>query len=819
MNAAIEKSSDTIPWPALFIISAALLAYEVLLLRLLSIVQWHHFAFMVISLALLGHGISGVIISLCQRCLLQHFPSAFIGFALLFAILVPLSFWLTLAIDLNLLEIFWSSRQRYLLLILYAVLCLPFLCGSCCIALLLTRFENSINHIYACDLTAAACGIVLMISALYFYPPGQLIPTLPLLITLACCLSARQFKASNYISLPCLLALLLSSLLLTMNPFDSTSMQAYKPLSKTLQLPGSHIEAQSHSPLGTLHVINSPDIPLRHVSGLSLQYPYPVPEQKGLYIDGENAGVLIKQQDAEYRYLPYLSSSLAYQLIKSDNDTNLLLLGLDHHSLLQAYHLSHGAIDISERNPQLIALFTQDYGAFINWPALKTRVQIYYTDNRSFVQQSPIRYDLIQLKLSESSAAISLGLNSLKPQYNYTLQAFHQYWKLLTHDGLLSLSHTLTLPPQTALKLINTLTTLLKQQGISHPERHLLVIRNWDSITLLLSKSPLNSTQINNSKRFSSERGFDLVYYDGIIETDTNRYNQLRSAIFYTSIRRLLNLDNAYSASSFIDDYKFNIEYSTDNRPYFYHFFKWSSVVELIQLKDIGGAGLMNKAYPTLIFTFLMASIFSIFFIILPIFFNQSTASKKRDSSKKGVLQYFLLIGFAFMLLEITFINKVLLFIGSPLFSVALVIAIFLIFAGIGSACSKKLTATNPVQRLRYLLLLLALIIIIWITSSQWLYELLSQQKMFIRIAVIIAFLAPLAFLMGIPFPVGLSLLARKNKRHIPWAWAINGCASVIATVLATILTIHLGFNAVLFLALCLYLWAGMYVNKLYAQT
>jgi hypothetical protein len=288
---------------------------------------------------------------------------------------------------------------------------------------------------------------------------------------------------------------------------------------------------------------------------------------------------------------------------------------------------------------------------------------------------------------------------------------------------------------------------------------------------------------------------------------EANRYNQFESSYFYDGARALVGQQR----DRFLQDYKFNLEPATDDRPFHSHFVKWSSLPELIRLRHRGGGALLETGYLTLLITLALALLFSMLLILLPLVFVRRDASRipSQPSSLK-VLGYFFALGLGFLLMEIAFIQKFILLLNHPIYAAAVVLASFLVAAGAGSAyaqrfCgqlrSKKVTAIAVAVIITLGLVYLALLESFMQSAGSW--------QLGIKILLSIALIAPLGFCMGMPFPIGLSALAASPPALTAWAWGVNGCASVISAILATLLAIHFGFNAVILLALACYLAAA----------
>jgi hypothetical protein len=365
------------------------------------------------------------------------------------------------------------------------------------------------------------------------------------------------------------------------------------------------------------------------------------------------------------------------------------------------------------------------------------------------------------------------------------------------------------------LKVLATALRSLRKAGAINPGRHILLIRSWKTTTLVVAKMPLTPQQIDRAKAFCQERWFDLVYYAGISSDEVNRFTRLAQPDYFLAATALID-----DPQSYIEHYKFAIEPASDDRPYFYRFFKWSVMNELLALRDSGGAALVDQGYPMLVITLMLAVLFSVVLIPVPLILsrlNQGATPNRVDANRGPVtgsnlglrealpvLLYFLCLGFGFMFVEIALIQRVVLFLSHPVISATVVIAVFLVFAGLGSLfCSRYKTA--HIVAIRQSIAALIGMMLVYLLLVPDLLEVLAGMILAVRAMAVALLLAPIAFVMGMPFPLGLAQLLGERAHWIPWAWRINGCASVVGTVMATLLAVHFGFTVVILLALSLY--------------
>ncbi len=798
------------PRPPLFaiaLLSLATLAYEILLMRLFSITQWHHFAYMIISLALLGYGASGSFVTLLQRPLAARFATSFTSFCALFGLSAGGAFLLAQRLPFNALELLWDPLQPWWLLTLYLLLTVPFFFAASAIALALSHYRDDLGRLYGFDLFGAGTGGLVAVLLLFLLLPLQALAAISLLGLAATSVAAWELRQRSARRVAAMASLpLLSLALLTAG--DALHLSPYKALSQTLQTAGAEVVTTRSSPLGLLTVVKNDRIPFRHVPGLSLLATQEPPTQLAVFTDGESMTAITRDSGdpGAFDYLDQIPSALPYHLRALDR---VLVLGAGGGAgVLQAKY--HGATRITavELNPQLVELLRDTYGAFSGHLYDDPRVDVEIADARGFVATTPARYDLIQIPPLDGFGASGAGLYALNENYLYTVEALQQYLDRLGPDGYLTISRWIRLPPRDTLKLLVTAMAALRARGITAPGRHLVLIRGWQLATLVLKNEPFSADETAALKRFASRRAFDLAWYDGITPAEVNRYNQLARPWFYQAARALAR-DNG---ETWLQDYKFNLTPPTDDRPYFFHFFRWRSLPEILSLRGRGGMALLEQGYLVLVATLVQAVITSLLLILLPLRLLRRSGGGSGDAiTASRVVLYFATIGLGFLFVEISLMQKFVLLLHHPLYAAVTVMSSFLVFAGAGSLYSQRLIAHDRLHiSMRRATLAIALFTLAATLLLPLLTTTLMTQPLVVKGAIVVALIAPLAFFMGMPFPLGLAAIGRRTPQWIPWAWGINGCASVISAVLATLLAMHLGFGFVLTLAVALYLIAAL---------
>lgn len=793
------------PYLSIALISAGSLAYEILLMRLFSIIQWHHFAYMIIALALLGYGISGTLAALAAHLVSARYCRLYISCLLLFGLSAPGCFFAAQLLPFNAEEIFWDGRQVFYLLSIFLLLAIPFFFAASAVCITLMKYRQQIASIYAIDLAGAGLGSLGIILLLY-----RLFPV-PALIVIGCSgivaalLACWELQRHNRLALSLGLVTLLGCLVLTGLRFE-LKISVYKSLQQKLRVSGTKVIAQRSSPLGLISVLSSAKVPLRYVPGLSLMATQEAPEQLGLFTDADSMSVITRTpaQLQDLQYLDQITSALPYHLGKQQR---VSLIGVGGGSdILQAqlHHVPY--IAAVEMNPQLITLLQHDFHDFTGGLYQQPHIHWYNGEARDFFSRNPQHYDMIQLALLDTFNASSSGLYALNESYLYTVEALKLYIQHLNPNGYLSITRWIKIPPRDTLKLFATAIAALQQSGRSTPEQYLALIRGWQTSTLLVKKSVFNQHELKAIAVFASTRGFDLAYLPGLQISAANRFNILQQPYFYMGATALLGAQR----NRFIEQYKFNIAPASDDRPYFHHFFKWPLFPEWYRLRNKGGMSLLEAGYMVFIATLLIAVFCSILLVLVPLRFLPGGSSAPECSiPRHRVISYFLLIGLAFLFIEIAFMQRFILFLHQPIFATAVTLTAFLVFAGLGSHYSARMTRNFSIGSVIAIAILgICSLSGLYLLLLDSIFKLLTAIPITLKIVISILLIAPLAVFMGMPFPLALSSLSEHARPLLPWAWGINGCASVISAVLATLLAIHFGFSCVILFALLLYITA-----------
>ena len=805
------------------LLAGSIIAYEITLVRLFSIAQWHHFAHMIISLALLGFGASGTAISLTQRWLMgnrwksdevdRRFHNAYTICGLLYSISVVGCFVLYQYVPFNPLMLVWQPSQVLSIFVLYLILSFPFFFGAACIGLALLRFAENVNRLYFFDLFGSGIGALGIIVTMYLIPPAQNLTLISAFgfcaVLIANCKSWKTWRWRRIVPISGLAAAFISYLLF--NPI-SIRISPYKGLSSTLNFPDAQILNERHSPFGVLHVVRSGLI--RAVPGLSLNTQHPVQPQLGLFTDADGMTAItdFRGDLSKLGYLGDTTSALAYHLIEPPH---VLVLGAGGGGdVLNA--LYHGAVSVDavELNPQVLDLVAKehkDFAGHIYAPDSPYLVQVHVAEARGFVRATTKQYDLIQIALLDSVSASAAGTHALSESYLYTVEAFTDLYQHLTPGGIISITRWLKTPPRDMIRLFATAVEALEQSDNAVPAQQLAMIRGWRTGTLLIKKGAFNTADRAAIQDFCRERSFDLAYYPQMEGIEANRYNQLTEPIYFRAAQAILSNNR----KQFYEGYPFNIRPTTDNRPYFFQFLRFDSLVHMVRTVGRSAIPFIEWGYLLLIATLIQAVLAGLVLILIPLFFLKREAPSPTAPNSRftnwRVFIYFLSLGVGFMFIEMSFIQKFLLLLANPTYAVAVVLCAFLLFAGLGSFFSLKLKTVVKLRQPPIIVAIgiLSVLALVYLQLLPPIFHRFLASSDTLKVVVSVGLIAPLAFFMGMPFPLGIDWLQRHHPHLIAWAWGINGYASVVSAILATCLAIAFGFNLVILLAVGIYLIGG----------
>lgn len=760
------------------LLSTGVIAFEIILIQIFSITQWYHFAYMVISVAMLGFGMAGTILTLYEEWFLKRFNKLFPLLLFLtgicMALVVSISNGSAVRFDTYL--VFTDFRQIGRLILTYLLFFIPFFLAALAIGLAFVGYIQKIGILYAVDLIGSSVGALLGVILMWFFFPWE-IPGLVALLPLAAGIFFLERTSGNMMKLIALITLLVIGWSIS-NP-ARLELSEFKNISKTLLLPDAKIEIEKNSPYGLIQVVSSPV--LRQATGLSINYRNNIPVRKALFNNGDWIGSVVSHADNDsVQIIDFSTAALPY-ILRTPKQVLILDAGTGEQV---AYALAKGVhkARISEANPMLLSLLQNELALETDSLFYQPTLDIHNLEARTLLYNDTNHYDLISLPMVSSFGGTA-GLNALHEQYLLTEESFQLMWEKLNPDGMISISTWIDYPVNNPLKILATLVETLEGQGINQYSQHLAVIRSWGTITFLLKKSTLSDQDINRVRNFCDKLSFDLVILTGLKKEELQQYNQLQDTLIFSYINAILSPDR----EAFYESYDFNIRPATDQRPYFSQFIQWKSLSNLFDTFTLQRLPFLEIGYFIVVLTFFQIMLIALVMIIIPLF--KLGIGKW---IKWRILLYFGGIGIGYMFVEIVLIQRFLLYFGNPIYATAAVISSLLIASGLGSYFSSRLMIKGfkiwaaPILIIVYLMLIALIINPILLSTIAW--PLLS------KIIILLILVIPLGFTMGIPFPTGLKQFSKKGKGSVPWAWGINGYFSVISTAVATIIAVEFGF-------------------------
>lgn len=786
-------------------LAAATLLLEGTLTRLLAVAQFYHFAFLVVSLALLGFGASGSWLTVFRGIIAPTeardddagrsrtrgpglMMVAGMGFAASTGIAYAVVNWL----PFDSYSIAWERKQVVYFAIFYIALALPFLFSGLGIGGALSSQPGRSHLIYAANLLGSGLGALAAPLILWLAGvPGAVLVSALIGLLVAGGSGAGKGPILRWGVRAAFLAGMLGAVWLTRINLSNhapvgMTLSPYKGLANALRYPGSERIFGRWNAISRVDVIA--DAGTRQLPGLSYTYQGTLPEQLGLSLDGESVQPITLVAAEAFEAAEYLPEAAIFSL--RPGDRTLVLKPAGGLGVLQA-----------------LAGGSQQVTAVINNPltrlavaASTSRTDIYaapqviaaFESERVFLRSTQDTYGIIFIPLTDGYRPVQSGAYSLSEVYELTVESMEDILARLEPDGVLVATRWLQTPPSESLRLIATLVEALERRGISNPGHALLAYRGIQTMTVAVAPQGWQAAELTRIRTLMQEKRFDLVWAPDIRQEETNRFNRLPQPDYHLAVKDLLAPEKR---AAFYANYPFSIAPPTDDQPFFFHFFRWEQTPELLATlgktwQPFGGSG-----YFVLLALLALVIILSLGLIFIPLFF---TRSNRADFTAENrilwrVLLYFTFLGLAFLFIEIPLIQRWILLLGHPIYAFTVVVLALLAFSSVGSSLAR---AGWLPRRVAFGALVILAVTTPWLVGR--LPGGILGWPFVARVGLATFSLVPLGILMGLPFPLGLRWLERNAPDLVPWAWAVNGCASVIAAVLAAILALSYGFTVVL---------------------
>ncbi|MBM4457505.1 MAG: hypothetical protein FJ011_07025 [Chloroflexi bacterium] len=603
------------------------------------------------------------------------------------------------------------------------------------------------------------------------------------------------------------------------------AISPYKGLAHARRYPGSQLVFGRWDAIARVDVVAGAG--MRALPGLSYAYKSTPPPQLGLALDADALQPITLVAPGDFDAAAFLPEALAFELRPAGRV--LVLASGGGLGVLQA--LAAGAQEATAVLEEPLARRAVAVTAAAHDPFAHPAVRTADEPSRVVLRRTQESYDVVYLPLTVPYRPVTSGAYSLAETYGLTREMFEDALGRLAPAGVLAVTRWLQTPPSESVRLMATLIEALERRGVSRPADALVAYRGIQTITVLARPDGWPAEDLEQVRQFTESRRYDLVWAPDVRPDELNRFNRLPAVADHEATVELLD---AAQRSEFYRRYPYAVAPATDDRPFFFHFFRWGQTRQTLALlgrtwQPFGGSG-----YFVLFALLALALVLSIGLIVAPLAVSRTvthaTASAAGDEtghvpgtsevpgtwgetrSISRPLLYFGLLGVAFLFVEIPLIQRWILAFGHATYAFAVVVFAVLVGAGAGS-----LAAHASWLPRRAVFPALIFLIVLTILGGPQLVRIALGWPLAGRVALAVASLAPLAFLMGLPFPLGLAWAEARRPAAaslIPWAWAVNGCASVIAAVLAAILALSFGFTAVLWLGAIGYAAAGVILTK-----
>ena len=761
------------------LITLSVLMLELSLTRLFSATMYYHFAFMAISLALFGSGASGVFVYIVQRRLKPERTGQWLSAAaMLFALSNLFSLYVILS---NPLTFETGPENYYRLARIYGASALPFFFAGCAVTLAITRLAREISKLYLFDLAGAALGCLLLIPVLNTIGAINIVLLVSAVGAVAGVLfgfASQGSRAAAVCSL--VLAIGLAGLVVYNSNTQRIDIRKSKGFEETKVLFSkwnsfSRITVEGEFDRGVEIKIDAD-------------------AATGISRDASNSAI---HQDA----LDSLSG-LVHHLKR---DANVLIIGPGGgNDVMAARVFEQKHITAVEINPIIAhdVMSSEPFKSYSGSIYQQPDVRLVVDEGRSFIRNSKERYDIIQATMVDTWAATAAGAFSLSENNLYTVEAFKDYVTHLTDDGALTMTRWYFEPPDQLLRLITLTRAMMSELGITNPSRHIMLVRDARSgydrtpATYIFKRSEFTDDEVRSLEGVARTNRFELLFTP--LTRPSNVFTEMIEAP-----------DPAELWASF----ETNVEPTRDNNPFFFNSVRFANLWRVIE----GTTGEWQKTNlgTSILFALLgITSVLVLLFIIGPLVLVRRRALSTGAGTKLSYLLYFACLGAGFIIVEVAMIQKFILFLGHPVYSLAVVLFSVLAFSAIGSYLSGRVSEERLTPALMKLLVTLVLLVVVYIIALPPLFYGLVGLTREIRIVLAVVLMAPLAMVMGMPMPLGIRLLARSAPEIIPWAWGVNGATSVMGSVAALVIAILTGFNQALLVGATVYLLAMVFIAR-----
>jgi len=767
---------------------------------------------MVITVALLGMGASGTWLAIRKKQ-----PEKPYRFLALCSLGFSISAILSLAVALRIpLDTFMEDKMLQLgyISIYYFLLVFPYFFAGITISFIFSLVKDKINIYYLSNLLGSAIGGLAILPVMEMTGAEGAV----FVVTFLGIISALFFAIEKKDRFSLILTAIAAVILVALIPVKEKVLPAKPPASKALGYTYFYNADQKiiytkWDRVARIDVFESSQ------SQHFFNY-FPEIKNKVITIDGDAYTLLYSfPESASGRWsYPPIGESLYSAAYFTHNEPDVLVVGLGGGTdIITALHHNSNSITGVEINKAMIEVTQDKYAEYIGNPYQDPRVNIVHSEGRSFIRRSNDKFDIIQMSGVDTWTALSTGAYVMSESYIYTTDAIREYLEHLKDDGTLSIIRWLFWPPREMLRLCTEAVSVMREMGIKNPENNIVIIGDGSLASILIKKQPFSWYELNQIDERTENSKNRIIYAPGL-KTDDNYYDPIMEKQPFSKKEGLEFFNIGFwsffkavengTEKAFIKNYEYNIEPVSDDIPFFFHYYKLKHLFS----NKTAATGSFVDAMPIglliLSLSFIQAVFFSFMFIMMPLFF-MGKSEKALDPLSQAI--YFFMIGIGFMFIEMSIIQQFVLFLGNPADAIAVTIMILLFFTGIGALFSKKLLIRFGEKKIfKTLMIVFPPVVIAYAALVPFVTHELIHLSYAMRIVSSTLILAPLGLFLGQFFPTALTIVGEKNSSFIPFAYAVNGVASVIASILSIILAMVYGFTFVFTLAAFCYFIAGV---------
>jgi spermidine synthase len=771
---------------------------QIALNRIFSFTIWYHFAYISISLALLGFGASGSMLAAFPRLGGQDLARSLGRDCGLAALTTLIALVVIGSVRLDPFEILKSRDELVKCGLYFTVVTLPFFFVGLAITTALREARDAVHRLYFWDLVGAGLGCALVIGAIEWLETPRVVLVVAIVMALAGVVAAGSV-ATRVRNLNLVLAgvlLVLAGPLPGVLPFtpsrdkhimlweqETVHFTRWSSIFRTDMVGGATKELV----LGGYGGL-----------GLSPRFEGTTPPYRMIFHDGSAAAIMY-QVDGTLTGLDMFRHHILAVPYVITQRPEVLIIGVGGGAdVLNA--LVNGARDVTavELDPITVRLVTEDFRDYTGRVYERDDVTIHTAEGRHFVRSMDRKFDLVQLSGVDTLAALSSGAYILAENYLYSVEAYRDYLASLRADGILSISgidfHPRDKVARHSLRFVSLSYDALRGLDVEQPHRHVMVVATkpggWTLAQVLTKKTMFSQAEITAMESFVDANGFEAWYLPGRPERQQEAFRQLLEG---TPDER-----RRFFADTFLD-----LRATTDDRPFFFSFYKWRHLFEHRTEIDLGHS--LATGQLVLVGLLVAACGLSLLVIIFPLIPARSALTA--IPGRWGFMVYFGALGTGFIFLEISFVQRFILFLGYPTYSLSVMLFAFLTSAGVGAHLSGGLPAV-PSRVLPQLSTALTGLVLLYVLALPSVFDLLLEMPLSVRILVTVLLCVPLGGVLGMFFPFGLKLVSEMNVNLVPWAWAVNGCLTVVGSVASIVIALTFGFRTVALLAVAIY-WVG----------